>query len=210
VPGDALELAVAWQRHLGADAAAVGWRDRVLAMYDEGTRHYHDRRHVCWVVRHIATIAADHPVNDLDAVVAAGFFHDAIYDITRHDNERASADLAATALDELGWEPDRIEHVAAMIEATAGHELAGVDHDTAVLLAADLAVLAAEPARYLDYVAAVRREYASVDDDGWRQGRGAVLRALLDRSHLFAPELTLDTWERRARANLTAELATLT
>ena len=83
----------------------------------------------------------------------------------------------------------------------------GVDRDTAVLLAADLAVLAAEPSRYADYATAVRREYAHVDDDAWRSGRARVLRTLLDRPRLFAPELGLDEWERRARANVTSELA---
>ena len=93
--------------------------------------------------------------------------------------------------------------------ATAGHDAAGADRDTAVLLAADLGVLAAEPARYADYANAVRREYSHVDDDGWRTGRGAVLRNLLDRQRLFATELGLDDWEHRARGNITAELAAL-
>ena len=53
------------------------------------------------------------------------------------------------------------------------HDLEGVDRDTAVLLAADLAVLAAEPSRYVEYATAVRREYAHVDDDAWRAGRAA-------------------------------------
>ena len=94
--------------------------------------------------------------------------------------------------------------------ATATHDLAGVDRDTAVLLAADLAVLAAEPSRYADYATAVRREYAHVDDDAWRAGRGAVLRTLLDGARSSSPpELGLDEWERRARANLTSELASI-
>ena len=80
-------------------------------------------------------------------------------------------------------------HVAEMVMATAGHDVDGVDRDTAVLLAADLAVLAAEPSRYADYATAVRREYAHVDDGGWRAGRSAVLRTLLARPRLFAAEL---------------------
>ena len=70
-------------------------------------------------------------------------------------------------------------------------------------------MLAAEPARYADYATAVRREYAHVGDDGWRDGRSAVLTALLGRPHLFPPGSASDDWERRARANLTAELAVL-
>ena len=73
----------------------------------------------------------------------------------------------------------RCDHVAELVLATASHDPPGADRDTAVLLAADLGVLAAEPARYADYANAVRREYSHVDDDGWRSGRGAVLRGPL-------------------------------
>jgi predicted metal-dependent HD superfamily phosphohydrolase len=204
-----LELSVAWQRHVGAGPAADHWFDTVVAMYRQPGRHYHDARHVTWVVRHIAAICAVHPADDVGAVVAAGFFHDAVYDPTRHDNEAQSAALAERALSELGWAPTRTAAVAAMVLATIDHDVAVADADTQIVLAADLAVLAAEPAPYDDYARAVRKEYAHVGDEAWRTGRRAVLRSLLDRQHLFAPRLELAGWEQRARANLTSELATL-
>ena len=83
------------------------------------------------------------------------------------------------------------------------------DRGREVLIAADLAVLAAEPAAYGDYVRNVRREYGHLDDTEWRVGRTAFTEAMLERSHIFPPALGLDRWERRARANLTAELAAL-
>jgi predicted metal-dependent HD superfamily phosphohydrolase len=92
-------------------------------------------------------------------------------------------------------------------EHTADEAIA--DTDTAVLLAADLAVLAAEPAAYSDSVRKIRREYAHLDDEQWRSGRRAVIEGFLGRPSIFPPELDLDAWERRARANLTAELAAL-
>jgi predicted metal-dependent HD superfamily phosphohydrolase len=160
-------------------------------------------------VRHLTSFIFAGRVADPGVVIAAAFFHDAIYDPTASDNEAASARLAADALAGLGWDLGRCAEVASMIEATARHDVEGVAHDAACLLAADLAVLAAEPARYGDYVRAVRREYAHVDDDAWRAGRSAVLRSLLDRGRIFAPDLDLDGWERRARANMTAELRAL-
>jgi len=210
VSGVELELRVAWQRHLGTSAAAAEWFDTVLGAYRAEGRHYHGVRHVAWVVRHVVAIADDHPVGDLDATVAAAFFHDAIYEPARHDNESESAAMAERAVREIGWPDGASGHVAAMVMATADHDVAGADRDTAVLLAADLAVLAAEPARYAEYATAVRREYAHVGEGAWRDGRSAVLRSLLARPHLFAPELDLGEWERRARANLTSELASLT
>ena len=95
-----------------------------------------------------------------------------------------------------------------MILATAHHDPAGTTVDDAVLFAADLAVLAAEPAGYSDYVRNVRREYAHVSDARWVTGRSAVLRSFLDRDAIFAPLLGLGEWEQRARGNMTAELVT--
>jgi predicted metal-dependent HD superfamily phosphohydrolase len=204
-----LELRVAWQRHLGTSAVAEEWFDEVLGAYRAAGRHYHGVRHVGWVVRHVETLAAEHHVDDVAATVAAAFFHDVVYDPRRDDNEAESAAMAARAVRDIGWDATVGRHVTELVLATAGHDVDGVDRDMAVLLAADLAVLAAEPSRYADYATAVRREYGHVDDDAWRAGRSAVLRSLLDRPHLFAPELKLDEWERRARANITSELASL-
>jgi len=207
VTDDDLELRVAWQRHLGTSRPATGWFESVLAHHRGSGRYYHDRRHITWVVRHVTTMA-DH-ADDLDAVVAAAFFHDSVYDATRSDNEVASGRMADLALTELTWGPARRGHVVAMIEATAYHDVDTADPDTRVLLAADLAVLATEPPRYADYVRAVRREYAHVSDADWQVGRSGVLRNLLERTHLYAPSLERHGWEDRARANIAAELAML-
>ncbi len=207
---DDLELRVAWEQHLGRSPASRRWFDTVVSRYRAAGRHYHDVRHVRWVLRHVAELESQvEEIDDIGAVVAAAFFHDVIYDPARSDNEAASARLAEIALDELGWEPARRRRIEAMIDATVTHDVDGADLDTQVLLAADLAVLAADPTGYSDYVRAVRREYAHVGDAEWRSGRTQVLHRLLGRGHLFAPGLGLDDWEQRARANITAELATL-
>ena len=118
--GDELELRVAWQRHLGTSAVASEWFDTVLGAYRAEGRHYHGVRHVAWVVRHVESIAADHPVDDLDGTVAAAFFHDAVYDPTRDDNEAESAAMAERAVREIGWTEPACRHVADMVMATAG------------------------------------------------------------------------------------------
>jgi predicted metal-dependent HD superfamily phosphohydrolase len=206
------ELRVAWQRHLGGGDAATRVFESLIDRHRGTGRHYHDVRHVRWVVRHVLDLAEHVGVDDLDAVVAAAFFHDSVYEFDRSDNEARSAELAAATLRDLGWSRDRYERVASMILATQHHAdtpAADTDTDTAILLAADLAVLAAEPAAYSDSVGKIRREYAHLDDDEWRAGRGAVINGFLDRVSIFPPQLGLDAWERRARANLTAEAAAL-
>lgn len=208
---DERELHLAWQHHVGSGPVADRWFDEVTGMHRATGRHYHDLRHVRWVVRHALDLARDHslPEATVDRLVAAACFHDAVYDARGTDNEATSAALAERALTELGWQRAAVDQVATMILATATHASDGTTTDvaTSVLLAADLGVLAAEPARYDDYVRAVRREYAHLDDDAWRSGRAAFVRSMLGRTSIYPPTLGLDAWERHARANLTAELA---
>ena len=225
---DETMLRVAWERSVGSSRPARRLFDAVVRRHREPHRRYHGLRHVTSVVRHVEALAEHEPVHDLGAVVVAACFHDAVYQPTASDNEEASARLARRELTELAdpaWPPDRIERVAAMIVATAHHvdpSVTGEDatghgttaddatrHDTAVLLDADLAVLGGDPAAYQHYVNGVRAEYAHLDPAEWRTGRRAVLQGLLERQELYLTETARNWWEARARANLTAELASL-
>ena len=203
-----LELRVAWQRYVAAGPAGEAALEALLRRHSGPGRHYHDVRHVRWVVRHVLELTErfDDTVEDPGAVVAAAFFHDAVYGGT--DDERQSADLAVRTLSDLGWARGRCDLVAELVLAT-DHRSPPSSRDAAVLVAADLAVLAAAPAVYGDYVRSVRKEYGRLDDTTWRTGRAEVLRGFLDRPAIFPADLGLDAWERRARANLTAELAAL-
>lgn len=193
-----------------------GRLDDLIARHREPHRRYHGVAHLVWIVRHVLELAVHEPVDDLGAVVAAACYHDAVYVPTDHTheaaneeaNEEASARLAAADLAALGWAPDRIDRVRAMITATAHHH-DPADCDTAVLVDADLAVLAADPSGYDEYARGVRSEYAHVADDEWRVGRAAVLHRFLDRDRLYSTPTARERWEHRARANLAAELATL-
>ena len=200
-----LELQVAWQRHITTELALF---ERLMSRHREKQRKYHTATHVAWVIRHVDELAADEPVDDLATIVAAAMYHDAIYEPMSPANERASARLARRDLADLGWEADRIEKVSNMIEGTKTHVDPG-DIDTAVLFDADLAILAADPAAYSEYVNNVRSEYRHVDDSDWTTGRADVLQAFLDRPVIFATESGRGRWEDRARANIAAELATL-
>ena len=124
-------------------------------------------------------------------------------------NEAASAALAERELALLGVGTGCAGATSAAIAATADHRLPpDRSPTTAVVLDADLAILAAEPARYEAYVTGVRAEYAHVDDEGWRAGRAAVLTAFLDRPVIFVTA-PMHASEHRARANLAAELSRL-
>lgn len=208
-----VELRRVWHRVVGG--GHDHHLDSVLARHREPHRHYHTATHVVRVCRHVDLIAAAHPVPDTDAVLAAAVYHDAVYDTTaaHGHNERASAALAAQVLHDVGWTASRCAEVERLIGLTVGHPVADgfADHDPAgaVLVDADLAILGADPADYSAYVTGVRAEYGHVGDEAWRTGRAAVLLGFLDRSAIYATTTMRAERESRARANLTAELASL-
>jgi predicted metal-dependent HD superfamily phosphohydrolase len=206
-----VELGRVWRRLVGVDAGRAGDAalDELLARHRQPHRRYHTATHVMWVLRHIDDLAAANTPVDLDAVRAAALFHDAVYDPRSTTNEHDSAGLARRVLADCGWEPARVDRVAALIELTAGHVAPDTDLGADILLDADLAILGAEPADYRSYVTGVRAEYAHVDDDAWRVGRAAVLRSFLERPAIYRTTSMQAARERRARANLSAELADL-
>jgi predicted metal-dependent HD superfamily phosphohydrolase len=205
------DLDVAWRSHISDDLQLF---DRLMKRHREKHRRYHTATHVAWVIRHIEELAQVEPVDHHDEIIAAAFYHDAIYEPTHPANERASARLARRDLTSLGWSEERVEQVATLIEATEhGATVRGTDgqppHDTAILVDADLAILGADPATYADYVTEIRSEYRHVDDEAWCNGRSAVLRGFLDRPTIFSTATGRDRWESTARSNITDELAGL-
>jgi predicted metal-dependent HD superfamily phosphohydrolase len=193
------DLAGRWP--LGEDLAEV--RDELLAAYGHG-RGYHDLRHLTEVLDRVDELGAAGAAFDHEAVVLAAWFHDGVYDGEAGAEER-SARWAERA---LAGRPVAAE-VARLVRLTETHRPDDHDTDGCVLSDADLAILAASPARYAEYVADVRREYAHVPDDLFATGRGAVLRDLLAKPALFHTVHALDRWEPAARANVEAELARL-
>ena len=200
-----------WQADVGTGRPARTALEALLSRYREPQRRYHGERHVTHVRRDVAALLVEPSVAgevlDPIAVRLAAWYHDAIYDTRSATNEADSADLAERELVGLGITAERIVHVRTLVLSTAHHRPASPDE--AALLDADLAVLGADPAAYSAYVAGVRWEYRHVSDGDWQVGRTTVLQSFLDRDRIFhtAPMLTRNVI---ARANLTAELRTLT
>lgn len=182
---------------LGADP---GTGDDLLRRYAEPHRRYHGLAHLLAVLDVVDELAAH--AADAEAVRLAAWFHDAVYDPGRGDNERASADLARERL--TGHRA--LEEVVRLVLLTASHDPLAGDANGAVLCDADLAILAAGPERYAAYAAEVRAEYAAVPDDVFRPGRARVLADLLDHRWLFHTPEARTRFEQAARANLRTEL----
>jgi predicted metal-dependent HD superfamily phosphohydrolase len=186
-------------------------RAELAAAYATSSRHYHDLRHIETLLG-LAAACAD-AIADRDVVEAAIWFHDAIYDTRRRDNEERSAALAEARL-AAAADAQRIARIAAMIRATAGHVPpdfadAAATHDGALFLDMDLAILGSPAADFDAYDAAVRREYDWVGEPQWRQGRRAVLAGFLARKAIYATARFQTTHEVPARYNLARALARL-
>ena len=199
------ELRLAWHRHVGTDDQLL---DGLITRHRERQRRYHRIEHVERVVRLALELAETEKVDDLDAIIAAAMYHDAIYEPTHPANERASARLARRDLAKLGWSSARCDRVGTMIEGTATHSDPSTV-DAAVLFDADLAILGADGPDYVHYVGRVRDEYSHLDDAEWTDARITVIQSFLDRDAIYATTTGSDRWEAAARRNITGELETL-
>lgn len=199
------ELFAAWSRLVpGAEAAAIG--RALLEDWAAEHRSYHNLDHLAAVRGHIQTLA-EHATN-WRACALAAWYHDVIHDRAPGAEER-SARRCEAELSALDLDPELVAEVARLIRLTIRHDPGEDDPNGAVLCDADLAILAAPAPEYRSYTAAIRAEYAHLDDATFRAGRAEVLERLLDRPALYRTPHGQTHWEAPARANLTAELATL-
>ncbi|MBW8486320.1 HD domain-containing protein [Actinomadura parmotrematis] len=199
------DLAARWTALAGEQTRHIG--EALDARYAEPHRRYHTRAHLAAVLDLVDELAGH--ADDADAVRLAAWFHDAVYDPQRGDNEERSARLAARMLGDTDLPAASVEEVVRLVELTATHDPADGDRNGAVLCDADLGVLGADPAGYAAYAAAVREEYAFVPEEIFRAGRAEVLTNLLALPALFHTPQARDRFEAAARRNMETELTLL-
>lgn len=178
----------------------------ILARYAEPQRAYHTVQHLheclTWF-DDARSLARDPPLLEM-----AIWYHDAVYQPRRSDNEQASADLARVQLKKAGAAAQTAEQVAALILWTT-HAAEPPAGDPALLVDIDLAILGASTARYAEYERQIRHEYAWVPMFLFRRRRAALLTTFLERSRIFSTALLYDRLEQQARANLAGAIGVL-
>ncbi len=187
------------------DAAAL--TDELIVRYSEPERRYHTITHVREVLQAIDDLRRPGPAPI--AVQLAALYHDAVHDPLGADNEDRSAKLARSRLTEAGLDASTAARVAALIELTAEHAVTDDDADGALLIDADLAILAAPLERYDEYRAQIRGEYPGIDEHSYRAARTRVLRNLMSRPVLFRTPVHRKEREASARRNMSREVAVL-
>ncbi|MDB5901054.1 MAG: hypothetical protein JWP41_4656 [Ramlibacter sp.] len=198
----------AWKRlwtELGAHTIDGGVFNQLVAAYSERHRHYHTLQHLRECLAHLDAAAslARRPAE----VELALWFHDAIHDPRRDDNEERSADWAASAARAGGCAADVAQRIRSLVLATKTHQPASDDPDTRLLLDIDLAILGAAPARFAEYERQVRAEYAHVPEPDFRAARAHVLAGFAARPRIYGTDAFHDALESRARRNLEASLS---
>jgi predicted metal-dependent HD superfamily phosphohydrolase len=196
------DLHLSWQRAwrgIGAHTEGEDLYHELMARYGKPHRKYHTLQHLreCLgqfeAVQGLALKAAE--------VEAALWFHDAIYEVKRSDNEACSAEWARSAALQAGVAPEVAARLHALVMVTR-HTGVPAGHDEQLLVDIDLVILGAEPARFADYDRQIREEYGHVPGGLFKRKRRAILRSFLDRPRIFSTAHFHQALEEAARANL--------
>ena len=202
---DSKRFAVLWRRAGCSGSSALVFAALTEA-YAQPHRHYHAARHIKQVLSEFDAVEV--PCEDPVAVELALWFHDAVYDTRKKDNEEASAQWLESAMREAGARPAVWTRAVAHVRATAHGGAESTDLDTHFVLDCDLAILAA-PARIFDqYDRQISEEYFWVPADDYRRERAKVLRGFLAQARIFRTP-AFDDYETPANRNLVRALRRL-
>lgn len=178
--------------------------DALVGAWSEPWRHYHALQHLGECLDALARerTHAQRP----GEVALALFFHDAVYELQAGDNEARSADWADRALTDARVPADAVARVHALIMATC-HDAAPTEPDAQLLVDIDLAILGAPPARFAEYEAQIRREYAHVPPEVFEPRRKRILGTFLARDPIYQTPGLHARCEAQARLNLAGAIA---
>ena len=179
----------------------------LVTLYTEPHRAYHNLKHVYNLLGWAETVCEN--ILDFQTIGLAIWFHDAIYDARRFDNEQQSANLAVARLRHLKVSDEKIETVRQLILATKMHDSTDLNADGRLFLDFDLSILGADALAYQAYSRAIRREYDFVAESLYRSGRQRVLQNFLERDFIYLTDVCREKFELQARENIKREIAEL-
>jgi predicted metal-dependent HD superfamily phosphohydrolase len=179
--------------------------DKLKEVYTEPGRYYHTDKHItnCLTQLQPHRHQATHPAE----IAIALWFHDAVYDTRRADNEEQSAEWAISFLEASKVNPAIIDRIAGLIMVTKKHHPS--DADTALMTDIDLSILGAQPHLFEQYDADIRCEYSWIPEQQFRQGRVQVLKSFLERAKIYTTACFLKKYEEQARFNLRCKIEQL-
>lgn len=170
-------------------------------------RYYHNLVHLENLFQQL--IPLKDKIQDWETMQFSIFYHDAVYNTLKSDNEEKSAKLAQKRMNELNINNSIIEKSTNQILATKKHE-SNIDSDTNYFTDADLSVFGSEWAIYQKYLQDIRKEYFIYPDFMYNSGRKKVLAKILEMDRIYKTDYFFDKYEYSARQNLKNEILFLT
>ena len=196
------ELHRSWA-HAWRGAGATGDGDAIhqalVAAYDEPHRKYHTSQHLNECIDLFETVEG--MALHASEIELALWFHDAVYDVKRADNEESSAAWAKSAVLQAGAAHQVADRIHSLVMVTR-HTGVPAAPDEQLLVDIDLAILGAGKERFAEYERQIREEYAFAPAWLFRRKRRAVLKSFLDRERIYGTDHFHERLEQRARDNL--------
>jgi predicted metal-dependent HD superfamily phosphohydrolase len=177
---------------------------QLLNQYSEPHRKYHTLEHIHECLLHAERIK--HLTAHYDEIIIALWFHDAIYDTHRLDNEEQSANQAKHCLEAARVADDKINRIVALILATR-HNQPPQTADEALLVDIDLAILGADPKRFQAYETQIQEEYSFVPESLFNAKRTEIIQGFLSRDRLYETDYFRASHENQAQMNLRHSIA---
>lgn len=195
-----------WSGFGASEAYDLELWDELQRCYAEFYRVYHTLDHIRDCLRQfdVARHLAERPAE----VECALWFHDAIYDPRRSDNEASSARWALEALRHAGATAAVQQRVERLILATR-HQGPAAGGDAQLVADIDLSILGRTAAEFDGYEEQIRQEYAWLPQAAFGRARSTLLQALLARSRIYRTQHFYERYEAQARRNLARSLQRL-
>jgi predicted metal-dependent HD superfamily phosphohydrolase len=184
------------------DAIDAIWNE-IAKNHSHPKRYYHTLTHLEHLLTQLTPIKT--LINDWEPILFALYFHDIIYNVTKHKNEEMSSEWAGKKLTQLKVPVEMIKKTRRAITATKKHAF-NDDPDINYFTDADLSILGANAEAYTTYTQQVRKEYAIYPDVLYKPGRKKVLEHFLQMDRIFKTDHFFDLYETQARKNLLEEL----
>lgn len=181
--------------------------NELVKNYSSKERYYHNLSHVETLLK--LTNKYKHLLSSLKTIQFAIWYHDAIYDASKNDNEERSAELARKRLTKMGVNEAIVKDCCNLILSTKSHKLTHEEKsfDAKFFLDIDLSILATPKSEYLNYSKQIRQEYKMYSDELYLQGRKKVLSNFLNTERIYKTDLFYDSFEKKARKNLAFEIS---
>ena len=185
------------------------YHQELVRLYSSKARFYHNLNHIEVLLK--LSEEYKHLLNSPQTIDFTIWYHDAIYDASKNNNEEKSAELAKLHLTQLGLSEHLIDNCYNLIIATKTHALNDKldSFDAQFFLDIDLSILAVERKQYIEYTKKIRKEYKMYPDFLYKKGRKKVLKHFLEMEKIYKTELFFGLWEKQAKENLEEELIIL-